>query len=63
MDFIHRLEKGTDRLTRDNMIKYEGEIHDGKINGYGRATYTEDEYYEGQWVDGVRQGEVSSAAA
>ena len=36
--------------------KYEGELKDGKKEGYGKFIWTNGEYYIGQWVNDEREG-------
>lgn len=38
---------------------YEGELKDGKFNGFGRFTYHTGDKYEGEWIDSKRHGRGS----
>ena len=42
---------GIARLTMKNLNIWEGNITDGKRNGYGRLMYTDGGYFEGYIID------------
>jgi hypothetical protein len=37
------------------MMKYQGQILDGQMHGKGKLTYDNGEYYDGEWVKGMRR--------
>lgn len=37
-------------------MQYQGLILDGQMHGFGKLTYDNDEYYEGEWNRGKRHG-------
>ena len=39
-----------------NNIIYEGQLKNDIYHGYGRFIYSNGNYYEGQWVNGKKQG-------
>lgn len=43
-------------LTYDSGARYEGEVQNGKANGYGTYRYANGNRYEGQWKDGKKHG-------
>lgn len=45
-----------DRIVFDNGDVYEGELKDGKRNGWGKYTWANGDYYEGEWKDGKKNG-------
>ncbi len=55
INIIYRNGKGTltYATTKD---KYEGEFKDDIINGFGKYTYSDGSYFEGNFVNGVKQG-------
>ena len=54
---LERFEAMSYQLSGTNDFYYYGETNsDGKPNGTGLAVYGDDQYYYGQWVDGVRSG-------
>ena len=54
---LERFEAMSYQLTGTNDFYYYGETNsDGKPNGTGVAIYGDDQYYYGQWSNGVRSG-------
>ena len=54
---LERFEAMSYQLSGTNDFYYYGETNsDGKPNGTGIAVYGDDQYYYGQWADGVRSG-------
>ncbi len=54
---LERFEAMSYQLSGTNDFYYYGETNsDGKPNGTGLAVYGDDQYYYGQWADGVRSG-------
>lgn len=54
---LERFEAMSIQLSGSNDFYYYGETSaDGKPNGTGLAVYGDDQYYYGQWADGVRSG-------
>ena len=54
---LERFEAMSYQLSGTNDFYYYGETgSDGKPNGTGIAVYADDQYYYGQWADGVRSG-------
>ncbi len=54
---LERFEAMSYQLSGTNDFYYFGETNsDGKPNGTGLAVYGDDQYYYGQWADGVRSG-------
>ena len=54
---LDRFEAMSYKLTGTDNFYYFGDLNqDGLPNGTGIAVYAEDQYYYGQWVNGVRQG-------
>lgn len=43
---------GFERFTNGNI--YEGQYKKGKVHGQGKYTWVNGEYYDGQWVDGLK---------
>lgn len=35
---------------------YEGEFLNGKYHGYGKFTFVDKSYYEGEWEDNMKNG-------
>ncbi|MBE5828171.1 MAG: hypothetical protein E7305_01775 [Butyrivibrio sp.] len=59
-DLVHleRYEAMSYQLSGSNDFYYYGETNgEGKPNGTGLAVYGDDQYYYGQWSDGVRSGD------
>ncbi|MBE5823539.1 MAG: hypothetical protein E7308_05655 [Butyrivibrio sp.] len=54
---LERFEAMSYKLSGTNDFFYYGETNgDGKPNGTGLAVYGDDQYYYGQWANGVRSG-------
>lgn len=43
-------------MTYANGDEYEGELKDGKMNGYGTYIYKDSDTYKGEWKDGKKHG-------
>ena len=57
LTYLERFEAMSYQLSGTNDFYYYGETNsDGKPNGTGLAVYGDDQYYYGQWADGVRSG-------